>query len=296
MECIRSVLAEKSDKTELVISDNSLGDEVMLMVKSNFPLVRYIRRVPILSAEEHFKIILSESSAKYTIMFHDDDRIRRGFIDSMLQIIEAYPEVSAVACSGNIINEAGAVTGKKLYCAKSDLKYIKISNDLLGHYFKVIEGCTPPPFPSYLYRTKFLDPVLLSSKDGGKHADVSFLLKLLRSGPMLWSNNALIDYRIHSSNDSVSESIPDRLSLLRYAYTHEGIKPNCLMVNEYKFFYWGRWHFSKNTKKILGDGKFDRRKKIVKKFLIYFVFKLVVTRPLIVKNIAIKVFYSKILR
>jgi hypothetical protein len=94
-----------------------------------------------------------------------------------------------------------------------------------------------------------------------------------------------MEYRLHSTNDSVTEFIPDRLSLLNYAYLHEGLKRNSQMVLEYKFFFWGRWTASNATKELLDQGKLKWRFKIVRKFLILFSIKNLFLKPVVFKNI-----------
>ena len=66
------------------------------------------------------------------------------------------------------------------------------------------------PFPGYVYNRRLVDCLRLPL-DGGKYADVTWLLSLATKGPIVWVNLPLITYRVHEGNDGNIESLRDRL-------------------------------------------------------------------------------------
>lgn len=266
-EAISTVLESAGELAEVIVSDNSEGDTIQDLVERAFPRVCYRRRFPTLTAIEHFKKVVSESTAEYLVMFHDDDRMRKEYVSEMLSIMEQNSEISAVGCDCEVINETGGLTGKR-YIGNHPkvLQYINDSHILISAYLSA-SRIGAPPFPGYCYRRMYINSDMLNFAHGGKHSDVSLLLKVLHSAPMMWYRKPLIEYREHSTNDSKVESVPDRLSLLRYLFHTENIDRRSPDVIAYKFQYWLTWWRQQRQDRAVLRIPKGRIEKIVFKFL-----------------------------
>lgn len=238
-QTLASALTEMSDTVEIIVSDNSEGDDVEHMVSRMFPSVSYVRRRPALQALDHFKTVIAESSAEFVVYFHDDDVILPGFVATLRDALVARPELGAVACNATVMMD-DTVTSLRVMGDCRDACEIASVEALITPYLRVI-GPKPAPFPGYMYRRRWLDGLYLNPVEGGKHADLAFLMGVLRRAPMLWLPEPKMLYRVHGGNDSRVESIGQRLRLLRHIYRESSITPRSAAVAEYRFIYWLNW-------------------------------------------------------
>ncbi|VVE14809.1 glycosyltransferase family A protein [Pandoraea terrigena] len=238
-ETLRSAIGEMNDDVQVIVSDNSEGDEVERMVAEEFPLVTYLRRRPALPALDHFHVVIAESSAEFVVYFHDDDLMLPGFVATLRDALVARPELSAVACNANLVM-GDKVTSRRVMGDCTEPHEIASVEALVTPYL-TLTGPRPAPFPGYMYRRKCLDGLSLKPEEGGKHADLAFLISVLRRAPMLWLPKPNMLYRVHASNDSRVESIGQRLRLLRHVYRQSNITPRSSAVAEYRFVYWLNW-------------------------------------------------------
>ena len=266
IECLNSVIGQKSRffNIQILVSDNSETNEVEYIMKNKFDEVNYIRRIPNLSSYAHYRQVINESKADYLVIFHDDDLMMPNYAERMLEVISKEPNVTAVGSNNYFF-------------------YDKAKHPVaLGHTFSSIQIfdskpkflmqnlCDPRgicPFPSYIYRKKFLSSSLFSEKDGGKYSDVPFLSKLIELGKIIWIPDVLMLTRIHHNNDSGKLSINDKLKLIRYMISN-GIEKNNKMLRLYKFICWKIW-FTENDGNIFGIYK-NRKKSIIRKFIIIY--------------------------
>ncbi len=218
---IESVLSQKTEfKFSIVVSDNSDKDDVQQLVYDRYPSVTYIRRKPTLSSVEHFRVLLDNVSTKYFVLFHDDDVMLSDYVDVMLKKIISNENFSALGCNASYIygeNLTSNLVNRKL----RKLEVIESKSEFLKRYFHFDYEDSPLPFPGYIYNADLIKGIYLERQQGGKHSDVTFLLKLLDKGPIGYMPNVLMRYRKHSGNDSGSFSIYNQLSLLRYLYSNK---------------------------------------------------------------------------
>ena len=106
---------------------------------------------------------------------------------------------------------------KSSYSSKRNLSSsIKFNNekDFLERYLPGNGGSAA--HPCYMYRTKYLKQAMIKAPFKGKHFDVGILSSLLNYGTIVWLEKSLMYYRVHASNLTNIESIPERLALLNY--------------------------------------------------------------------------------
>lgn len=212
-QAILSVLKQDDRDFTLTVSDNSSNDEVEHMVKSEFPEVHYIRRLPILPALDHFNRCIEDAQSDYFCLFHDDDLMSADFVSVIKKNMHDYPSAIAFGCNANI-ESFGKLALRPSFRSFRSHELISSPRDLAMRYFARAQSGIAP-FPSYVYNRRLVAEQRIPV-EGGKYADVTWLLGLVSTGPIVWITKALMTYRMHASNDGNIESMRDRLRFLRY--------------------------------------------------------------------------------
>ena len=224
-DALRSVLNQSYSPIEIIVSDNSTNDLVQKKIQSEFSnelaKVRYFRRQPSLSMAGHWNQIISEVTSSYFMMFHDDDIMKSNCVEDLVFALEK--NKSAVASAGNAqiirsTNLTDEVHNKNLHV---DINFANVF-DFGQRYFDAVSGGVNP-FPGYMYRTMMLENIRFNKKEAGKHSDVTFLMKLLSKGSIYWVHQITLNYRIHSSNDSVGVDILALSNLVKF-YNRNALK------------------------------------------------------------------------
>lgn len=215
VDCLQSVLLQTYTDLEVIVSDNSTNDATEKILRSfiGTPKFTYRKRQQSYNVYDHFNLCLSESSRDYVMLFHDDDTLEPEAIALMADILKKNSEISAVSTNSLFINSNGQKTSifNKSLIADTILSSPK---DLILGFFSTPMLITP--FSSYLYRRTSIQSLQLLYKEGRKHADVSFLAKVARSGKIYWIAKELMNYRIHGNNDSGIFDIKAIFSLCRF--------------------------------------------------------------------------------
>jgi len=269
-EAINSFNCQLQKDVELIISDNSTNSEVRDLVSSKFPEISYIRRLPPLSSENHFKKIIEESSGDYLVMFHDDDRVLSGYIGTLLRTIDQAHDVSAIAPNGNIIDKSGdpvKFSRPMVSCGFFDGIRMITATNLVDAYFSP-RSCGIAPFAGYAYNKKYLSKHLVQSSDGGKHADVSLLIKLSETRPILWLESVLVQSRRHGENDSSQENIHDRISLKKYLMKRGLLVRRTNVFDFFRFQYWFFWWLQNEGMKSLLFYDIGWRRTVIRNFIV----------------------------
>jgi len=280
-QSLASAIKQTCDQFEIIVSDNSESDEISQWMAIEHPNIKYIRRTPTLPALLHFKTLIEECDAEFTVLFHDDDTLNPIYIKSMLEHMDKNTNISAIGCNANyILNETPS---KQTLIQKNKApNIIKNTSELLNYYF-ALSMYAAPPFPGYMYRTKFIKGLFLDTDTGGKHADVSFLAALQSLAPILIVSDILMNYRLHSSNDSQIEDIAARLKLLRHLANTYSINKKNIAIQDYRFSYWLRYY--KNKKKLNQNLK----NSVVRKFLFFNAIKIALTRKILWEKLLFKI-------
>lgn len=238
-QTLDSVAAQDMAGIDVIVSDNSAGDEIENLMARHYPHLRYVRRRPTLSALSHFRVVIEESTGEYVAFFHDDDLMESNYVSSLVKAMEEDPALAAVGCNaGLLLGEAK--TAKTLMGVFPSALRVETAEDLLRPYM-AITAMRPAPFPSYLYRRKHLAGLFLDPSQGGKYSDVSFLMKLVARAPIKWLPTPLMWYRVHASNDSVAISMGQIMSLRRFIQSRTTIGPHSRLMSEYRFRCWMNW-------------------------------------------------------
>ena len=207
---IQSILDQRAGGFQLTVSDNSSDDSVARMVQENFPDVR-IKYRGNLPSMVHFNTCIAEARADYFCLFHDDDLMGVDFVSEMRMACNQFPDAVAIGANAWVVNLGNSTRVKSIQAFGSH-QIIASKQDLFKRYFGRHQFGIAP-FPSYIYRTAVAGFERLPV-DGGKYADVSWLLHLSMLGGIVWWHKPLMDYHLHVGNDGLQESRRDRLIFL----------------------------------------------------------------------------------
>lgn len=269
-QTLASVVPNLTADVQLIVSDNSETDAVSKLLATKYPQLDCVRRNPTLPALAHFEAVIEECSSEYVVIFHDDDLLLPNYLPRLLSALKADPSLSAVACNAYVMKEQEK-TNQAFMAKFSEAVCIQSASELLDYYFS-IGRARAAPFPSYMYRASSLKGCALRREQGGKYSDVSFLLEVLWKGNILWLPEPLMFYRIHGANDSATEKVGQRMSLLRYVYRHQYLSRKSRVVQDYRFKYWLSWFRSSIA------GKSPWRFRVVRSFLVRYGAHLALTR------------------
>jgi glycosyltransferase involved in cell wall biosynthesis len=215
-EALTSILNQTFQDYDLYISDNSTKDDTMHAVNAIVEQnkIKYIRRVPSLSATDHFNKVLEElGNYEFVMLSHDDDLLHPTAIEKIMQILVSDKSLSGTGCNSLILKN-GKVTETPFNPYLSSDTRVNNSYDLLNHY--LTKRLSHIPFPFYIYRTAKIHGLTFDFLKGGKHTDVSFLAEAADRGPLYWIAEPLASYRKHESNDSSLIDLLATLSLCKY--------------------------------------------------------------------------------
>lgn len=272
-EALVSVLNQIARNVEVIVSDNSVQDDVFLMLAADFPNVKYVRRYPPLCASEHFRTVLEEATAELLVMFHDDDVLLPGYIKTLRWVMDNDPTLVAVCPNAFIMRGSKATDEYFAPPGRGDLK-LNRPEDMLREYFSLLQKGAMP-FPGYMYRRSMIHGLHLEPEEGGKYADVSFLVKAILRGPIHWLSVPLMLYRMHLNNDSATEAVGQRLALLRFVYASTAITPRSRLVAQYRYRYWLSWWLARARSRNLEWQSW--RQSVVRRFLLIHTVKYALT-------------------
>jgi glycosyltransferase involved in cell wall biosynthesis len=282
IEALESLLSQDYPHFKVIISDNSTTDEVANKLSNykSHPLVNYLRRSPSLDVLAHHNQIVSEVTAPYFMMFHDDDIMLPGALSKLVSGIVGQ-NFSAIGSNAFILEDNLITTRKFNPYLTQDLQ-IQTQKELARHHLVTEAGHVP--FPSYLYKTELAQKLRFNFKEGHRYADATYLLKLCELGPLCWLQDCLIYYRKHSSSASLKIDIKATISLCRFVSSKAQLS-YCL-VREYKMKHYFIW--SLQRKKGLVKSLSPHKDFVIRKAA----FRYVTTHP----NILARALLKKIIR
>jgi len=262
-EAILSILGQINHNFELTVSDNSDTNELENLIQSNTQkipsLLRviYIKRPQILPALEHLNLCLDEVESDYFCLFHDDDLMLPNFVGKFFEAQNKFSQ--AVAFGVNAITEKNGVGGKNFFQSIGSYTVGVTPKKLAKKYFSRHQ-LGVAPFPSYIYKKSAIKS-LQFDQDWGKYGDVTWLLNVACHGEIIWINQPLMIYRLHDSNDSLTESRHDRLKFLAFIKNNID-KFGQGLLRDYRFFI-----CKKNLPILLNSSKKTKQANILKKYV-----------------------------
>jgi|ERR1035437_509347 glycosyltransferase involved in cell wall biosynthesis len=231
INAIQSILKQKCDSFEVIVSDNSTNedtDENIKHIEDNRLI--YKRRIPALSPADHFNTILHDVTAEYFMIFHDDDIMHHDMLQRLYENIISDKDILAVGGNAKIITHDIFPNRVMLKNKKKDL--LVSNRDQMAYQYLIKRGIVP--FPSYLYRNEVAKKLRFDTNHGGKHSDVAFLMDIASMGKVLMLIEPLMDYIISPGQDSKTNEFLHRINLINYITKTTNYKNNSYLIKRFR--------------------------------------------------------------
>lgn len=231
LNCIKSVLNQSLSDFELVVSDNSTDNRTTELV-SDFTdeRIRYIKRNPPLSADDHLNKILDEVTGDYFMIFHDDDIMHFNMLEVLYSTI--IKSENAIAIGANaILTINGRKTKELIFKNPKDILYIK-SNLEIAYQYLIRNGIVP--FPSYLYKKMVAQKLRIDRKNGENFCDMAFIMEIATLGSVIFLKQPLMEYCMHTNNDHVPDFFLNNMKILSFIRRTTDSKKNKKLIKAFR--------------------------------------------------------------
>ncbi|MES2803318.1 MAG: glycosyltransferase family 2 protein [Bdellovibrionota bacterium] len=237
-ESLESCLALKYDNFKVIVSENSTDHVTREFLQNHEQRDKFdvvLRNN--LSYPVHTNRILSEVTAPYFMMFHDDDVLLPSCLHTYIEVMSADDTLSAVGGNSLIIENENR-TNRDFMRRKTDCKVSTVRAFFENYFVRV---SSHPAYPTYLFRASKVAQNRLASRKGGGHSDSAFMFENLKNGPMYFSTKTIALYRVHQSNMSGKINMRHITALVRYLKS-QAPEETTLLLN-YKYIHWVKHYF-----------------------------------------------------
>jgi hypothetical protein len=209
INALQNLIVPKGIDLTVIISDNSTVPETLKVPKDYE--IRYRNNV---LGHDHLNICISETVADRFMLIHDDDIIDSKLLCRLHKYLLDKELANFVIAGTSVVfeEEISTIRGRFNYCAS--VIYPTVETFLLGLF--VFKGRRYPAFPSYVYTNKVKKHLNCCLENGGRFADVSFLMDVYKMGKVVWVPEEIYWYRIHKNNDGHVADVDSMKSLFRY--------------------------------------------------------------------------------
>lgn len=214
VKTIDSIINQTCQDFDLIISDNSTNNLTRnLLLDRSLGNFEYIRRNPSFeSGIDHLNAIHSEATAEYYMIFHDDDIMMPNMVETLFEKIKRYSDALAIGTNAYRV-KIGNKRKKKLFYKNRKDVIIDTPDKMLRRYV----DNSIAPFPSYLYKN--IGARYVVKENGGKYADVAFLVSLCNNGSIVLCKEPLMEYMIHKNQDSHINDFIQYMKLVNFLKT-----------------------------------------------------------------------------
>jgi glycosyltransferase involved in cell wall biosynthesis len=192
-EAIRSVLAQTLSDLELVISDNASTDRTAEICRdwaATDGRVRVVRNPENLGAAPNYNRTFALSRGRYFKWLAHDDRLRPGYLEATVAVLEADPTVVLCNTTVDYIDERGAPLGTY----RSPLGFAAAEQPSERFAALVLRSHSCVDFFGLIRRTALESSLLHGTFHG---ADRALLAQLALRGRMIQLEPSLVEMREH---------------------------------------------------------------------------------------------------
>ena len=212
---IDSILSQSFKDFVLIVSDNSTNDQTQKVIEENYlDAFIYRRRLPSLTAFDHFNKMLSEVDSDYFMIFHDDDIMLPNMIGSLIKHFDYSYDKNVLAVGANALIMKNNIRTNQRFRQKINHDVMINNPSQLVKLYSVKNSIVP--FASYLYKEEVAKSISLDIKKGGKYCDVAYLLDICCVGSILNLDEPLMILNQHQGQDSATHVFKDYSKLINY--------------------------------------------------------------------------------
>jgi glycosyltransferase involved in cell wall biosynthesis len=208
---LESVLNQTYRNLVVQVVDNASTDNTVAVARSfSDPRLSVHQNPENVGAEGNFNRCITLSKGKYTAIYHADDLYEPTMVEKQVLFLEVHPEARAVFAEASLIDENGAFIGAihqpaELAAAGALHDFSSVFKAILKHSNFLI--CPSVMALTELYRNEIRE---WRGELFRTSADLDVWLRMLRHGPIGLIPEALMRYRISSSQWSAKVRLDTR--------------------------------------------------------------------------------------
>jgi len=199
-ECINSILNQTFQDFSIFVFDNASDEPVEKELKKfNDERIRFIGSDKNIGSAGNINRILSYPfDSKYLTIFHDDDLMHPRMLELQTSFLDANNDLVFV------VSDLNRVSNKNIYNFKNfadkEIKYVIYKNSY--EFIKATMSWLRYAFDSAMYRIEVIKDTKINFDRFSDLADRVFLTEISKKGPCAFINAPLVNYRVHSNQDS----------------------------------------------------------------------------------------------
>jgi glycosyltransferase involved in cell wall biosynthesis len=238
---VAAILAQTFTDFQLTLLDDGGSDDYAAYVASlGDPRVHYHRNPFRLGAMRNMFEAIAFGRSRYTLAFHEDDLLSRGYLAAAVRILESRPSCAFVAAQ---IHEFRAEPSPSdLAAAGTDPEYVVYPSgaEFLRGIFRGVE----PMFGSVVYRRAAVAGVAPRHDDFATLVDRPYLLSVLGAGSGAVIRDPLAWYRAAAAGDARHQTMRAEHIIRLFTLYHATLPQPLTLQDQALFFgYSGYWLF-----------------------------------------------------
>lgn len=208
---LESVLNQTYQNLVVQVVDNASTDNTVAVAHSfSDPRLSVHQNPENIGGEGNFNRCITLSRGKYTAIYHADDLYEETMVEKQVSFLEEHPAARAVFAEASLIDENGAFIGaitqpKELVLAGALHDFSSVFKAILKHSNFLI--CPSVMAPTTVYQN---DVKCWRGELFGPSGDLDVWLRMLMGGPVGILPEALMRYRISSSQWSAKVRLDTR--------------------------------------------------------------------------------------
>jgi glycosyltransferase involved in cell wall biosynthesis len=235
-EAIESVLAQSFQDFEIIIFDNHSNYDIKRLISSFGD-----SRISLNSNSENIggagnfqKVFNHKFSSDYVIVFHDDDTMHPELLQTEVDILEKDKNIVLVGTDLLFVADDNLMSEFKNLKVKKDTRIFRDAADLVRLILRDFDLC----FDSVMYRADRLEDSAPYQERFFKWADRPLVITIAKKGECAIINEKLVNYRIHSGQDSQSSATSEQNYLFNLFKFYRDNLPQPLLKEDKRLFHY----------------------------------------------------------
>lgn len=204
-QAIASVLSQGHEDYELLINDDSTGDEVAAVVKRfRDPRIRYSRTAGAQGGAENTRQLWSMAGRELVKFLFDDDVLLPNALGDLVDLVDAHPQASFTFGHRDVMNAEGRIQSEPRVIAPGKVAVLG-PKEFSGLLIPTLHNRIGE-FPNVLINRRAgvdLDDMFVYAGFALEMlVDVSFFLTAARKGPGVGTSRVVARYRKHGAQNS----------------------------------------------------------------------------------------------
>lgn len=238
-QSIRSILRQIFQDFEILIFDDASDFSIPeFLSRFNDPRISFLRSSQLLSKEGNRgnfeRITRYNFLSPYVLIFHDDDVMRPDFLEKSVALLGSNLDMAWTGSGLRFVSRASDMERFEPSADPAQPLICATSTDVVRLMLSGFHLC----FDSVLYRREVLGDIGPFYDRFGKWCDRPFLVSLSEKGTVGIFPEALINYRVHSGQDSQTSKQPglQTYNFNLYKYYFSKLPQPLLQKDRYLFY------------------------------------------------------------